>query len=36
MPLIIEKEVADAIRTALLLKAPGLDGIANRALQAGL
>ncbi|KAH6044453.1 hypothetical protein HBI67_247390 [Parastagonospora nodorum] len=35
MPPIIEKEVADAIRTASPLKAPGPDGIANRALQAG-
>ena len=33
--LITEKEVRDAIRAALLLKAPGLDGIANKALQAG-
>jgi ribonuclease HI len=36
LPPITEKEVRDAIRTAAPLKAPGPDGIANRALQAGI
>lgn len=35
MPPITEKEVVDAIRAVSPLKAPGPDGIANRALQAG-
>ena len=36
MPQITEKEVRDAIRAASPLKAPGPDGIANKALQAGV
>ena len=36
MPLIKEKEVRTAIRAASPLKAPGLDGIPNKALQAGI
>ena len=35
MPPMTEKEVSDAIRAASSLKAPGPDGIANKALQAG-
>jgi hypothetical protein len=35
MPQITEKEIKDAIRTASPLKAPGPDGIANKALQTG-
>jgi hypothetical protein len=35
MPQITEKEIRDAIRGASPLKAPGPDGIANKALQAG-
>lgn len=35
MPSIEEREVKNAIRTASPLKAPGPDGIANKALQAG-
>jgi hypothetical protein len=36
MPPVTEKEVRDAIRAALPLKAPGPDRIINKALQAGL
>jgi hypothetical protein len=36
MPPIEEKEVRTAIRAALPLKAPGPDGIMNKALQAGI
>lgn len=36
LPPITEKEVRDAIRAASPLKAPGPDGIANRALQIGM
>jgi hypothetical protein len=36
MPPIEEKEVQTAIRAASSLKAPGLDGITNKALQAGI
>ncbi|RYN71832.1 hypothetical protein AA0119_g13652, partial [Alternaria tenuissima] len=36
MPPVTEKEVRDAIRAASPLKAPGPDGIINKALQAGL
>jgi hypothetical protein len=36
MPLIEEKEVQTAIRAVSPLKAPGLDGITNKALQAGI
>lgn len=35
MLLVTEKEVRDAIRAASPLKALGLDGIINKALQAG-
>ena len=35
LPQITEKEVRDAIRAASPLKAPSLDGITNKALQAG-
>ena len=35
LPLITEKEVRNAIRATSPLKAPGPDGIANKALQAG-
>lgn len=34
-PAVTEKEVKDSIRAAAPLKAPGPDGIANRALQVG-
>jgi hypothetical protein len=36
MPLIEEKEVQTAIQAASPLKALGLDGIVNKALQAGI
>jgi ribonuclease HI len=35
LPPVTEKEVREAIRTASPLKAPGPDGIINKALQAG-
>ena len=36
LPPITEKEVRDSIRAASPLKAPGPDGITNKALQAGI
>lgn len=36
LPPITEKEIEDAIRAASPLKAPGPDGITNKALQAGM